>query len=45
MVVVKAQLHHVLRDIQKSDQIDVSANCCGAEPNFLLATTPGVSSG
>jgi len=38
-------LHHVFTDIRKSDQIDVWANCCGAEPNFLLATTPGVSSG
>jgi hypothetical protein len=45
MVVVKARLHHVLTDICKSDQINVWANCCGAEPNFLLATTPGVSSG
>ena len=45
MVVVKTRLRHVSADICKSDQIDVWANCCGPESNFLLATTPGVSSG
>ena len=45
MAVVKAGLCYVSPDICKTNQTNVWEYCCGAQPNFVLDTTPGVSSG